>query len=324
MAPMANSASPSSTSDKLGVVVVSYNTRPLLDRCLRSVQAELRRDEGQAEVWVVDNASQDGSPDMVRQRYPDVRLLALDSNLGFAAANNRVLERWLARADGPRWWLLLNPDAELQSGALHQLVAALRADPQAAVAGPSLRYADGRFQHSAFRFPGLVQWWLDLFPVPRWYDSPINGRYRRQAYEAGRPFVVDFPLGACLLVSGSAAAQLGLLDPEYFMYCEEIDWCLRFRRAGYHCLCVPQAIVVHHAGASTRQAWGAMFVQLWRSRLLLVDKHWPLWQRPLVRGALAAGFRLRRLADALACRRGSLGAAECQRRAQAYRQIFAP
>ncbi len=327
---MANSASPSSTDplpdagSTLGVAIVSYNTRPLLERCLAALFAELDRGPWKAEVCVVDNASRDGSPETVAARYPGARLLALERNVGFAAANNRVLAGWQTNPVPHRFWLLLNPDAELQPHALEHLTAALAADPGAAVAGPQLCYADGRFQHSAFRFPGLLQWWFDLFPVARLYDSPLNGRYPRRAYERGDPFVVDFPLGACLLVSATAAARVGLLDADFFLYCEEIDWCLRFRQAGYHCLCVPQAHVVHHAGASTQQTREATFVQLWRSRLRLVDKHWPAWQRPISRGALAAGFRLRALADGLATRRGRLGAEERERRSRAYRAIFAP
>lgn len=321
---MVSNASPSSTSPSLGAVIVSYNTRELLDRCLRSLLAESARSGLRTEVWVVDNASSDGSAELVSQRYPELRLVALESNVGFAAASNIALGHWLASPDGPRWLLLLNPDVELLPGALTELVGALAADPHAGAAGPRLIYGDGRFQHSAFRFPSLRQWLLDLFPVARLYDSRWNGRYPRAAYERGRPFVVDFPLGACLLMDAQAVRRVGLLDTSFFMYCEEVDWCYRLQGAGYHSLCVPGALAIHHAGASTSQVRPAMFVQLWRSRLRFVEKHQPSWRRELTRRILWSAFQARALADAVAVQRGRLPPEERLQRRAAYAAIFAP
>ncbi len=288
----------------LGVVIVSFNTRDLLDACLSALAADLRvagfdaAELGAAgpgvEVWVVDNASTDGSAAMVAERHPWVQLDGLDENAGFTAANNRVLERWAAAPDRcPDWVLLLNPDTELRPGALAALVSALAAAPDVAVAGPRLVYPDGRFQHGAFRFPGIVQTWLDLFPVNRLVDSTLNGRYPRRVYARGRPFAVDFVLGACMLVRGAALRAVGPLDPGYFMYCEEIDWCRRFRAAGWRILCVPAAELIHHAGASTSQRRGLANAELWRSRRRYFRIHGSPAQRLLTGAIIRLGLARR-------------------------------
>jgi N-acetylglucosaminyl-diphospho-decaprenol L-rhamnosyltransferase len=308
----------------LGVVIVSFNTCTLLDRCLTSLGAEVARLGLSSETWVVDNASTDGSAEMVVAHHPWVRVEALASNLGFAAGNNRVLQRWLDEpAARPTWCLLLNPDTELRPGALEALIGALEPDVAAAVAGPALVYPDGRFQHGAFRFPGLAQTALDLFPIARLMDTRVNGRYPRQRYARGRAFAVDFTLGACMLVRAYAMARVGPLDEGFFMYCEEVDWARRFRDAGYRTLCVPSAVVVHHAGASTAQIRDAMFTALWRSRLRYFAKHASPARRALLVAVVRTGLVGQTLLDRYAVARGHLTAADRARRAAAYRAVLA-
>jgi hypothetical protein len=310
---------------ELGVVVVSYNTSELLDKCLASLESEMRELPLEAEVWVIDNASDDGSADMVRRKHPLAQVIELDENRGFAAANNVLLERWAATSGAaPRWVLALNPDTEVRPDAIAGLIGALEADAGAAIAGPRLEYPDGRLQHGAFRFPGLAQVLLDLFPVNRLTDTPLNGRYPAALYDSGRPFRVEFPLGACMLVRGSALEAVGALDDGFFMYSEEIDWSRRFSKAGYHALCVPGAVVVHHAGASTGQRRPEMLTQLWRSRLRYFEKHEPPLRRALLRSAVRAGLRLRLLADLLAVRRGRMTEAERAERAVALVSALRP
>lgn len=305
-------------------MIVSHDTWPLLDACLRSLRAALDHDGLSAEVWVVDSGSADGSAGLAAARHPWARVVDAGRNLGFTAANNRVLGPWIAGgAACPPWILLLNPDTEVAPGALGALAAALAADPRAAVAGPSLTYPDGRFQHAAFRFPGVIQTALDLWPVGRWMDSVANGRYPRAVYAAGRPFAVDAVLGACMLVRGTALRAVGALDEGFFLYCEELDWCRRFRAAGWRCLCVPRARVVHHGGASTGQVRAWSFAALWRSRRRYFALHGGRCQRLAVDGLIRLALAERAWRDRRAARAGRLTAGEAAARAAAYRAILA-
>lgn len=302
----------------LAIIVVSYNTRELLRACLGSVFASLSRSpEMNAGVWVVDNASADGSATMVRETFPDVRLLALAENLGFAGGNNLALRalgfqpagRELVRGgqlalpdepalrppEPPRHVLLLNSDTEVLGEALARLVTFLDQSPRAGACGPQLLYPDDRFQHGAFRFPGLAQTALDLFPPPGRFnaalmDSRLNGRYPRSLVEQGEPFVVDFVLGASLAVRGAAIRQAGLLDEGYFMYCEEMDWQQRLARTGWEVYCVPAARVVHHGAASTSQFRAAMFAALWQSRLRYFARYHGANTNRLLHALIRAGM----------------------------------
>ncbi len=305
---------------ELAIVIVSWNVRDLLAACLRSLFADLERWGGAAEVWVVDNASTDGTPEMVTRDFPAVRLIASPENLGFAAGNNLALREILAGDDPnaqrrtsnlepralnverqisngirhPSFIWLLNPDTEVLPGATLALVEALEARPGAGVAGAKLLYPDGSLQHAAFRFPGLLQLAFDLFPLPPClYDTRLNGRYPQRLYEGRTPFSVDHPLGAAMMVRTEAIRQVGLLDEGYRMYCEEIDWCWRMRKAGWRALCVPTAQVVHHAGRSTRQVPIPSFVNLWTSRARLYRRHHGPVCRRLARALVRLGMRRR-------------------------------
>jgi GT2 family glycosyltransferase len=236
--------------------------------------------EPDTEIVVVDNASADGSANAVRQAYPNVQLIDSAANLGFAGGTNLA-----ARHASGEFLLLLNPDARLEPGSLGSLVGLLEAEPRAAAAGPALRYPSGQTQASAFRFPGLTQICLDLFPVDRLYDSAVNGRVSVEV-----PTRVDHLLGACMLIRRTAWEEVGPLDEGYFMYLEEIDWCRRARARHWDIWYQPAAVAVHHAGAATRQQPDTMFAQLWRSRLRYYQRfHGPGYNR-LVRAVVRLGL----------------------------------
>ncbi|MCX7682559.1 MAG: glycosyltransferase family 2 protein [Anaerolineae bacterium] len=278
----------------LSVIIVSWNVRELLESCLRSLLADLALARVEAEVWVVDNASTDGTPEMVRRMFPEVKLLASSDNLGFVRGNNLALREILAAPAPPRYLWLLNPDTEVQPGATGALIAVLEDHPEAGAVGPALLYADGSLQHAAFRFPGLVHLAFDLFPLPaRLYDTPLNGRYPRRLYEAGKPFPVDHPLGAALMVRTQTVAEVGLLDEGFWMYCEEVDWCWRMHKAGWRIYCVPQARVIHHAGRSSGQVRLSSFVNLWTSRARLYALHHGPCKRALARLLVRLGMQQR-------------------------------
>ncbi len=254
----------------LSVVVVSWNVQGLLIECLKSVYGSLQGSGIAHEVFVVDNASADDSAEAVAARFPQAELIANSVNRGFAAANNQALKR----ANG-RLVVLLNPDTVVVDDALGVLMEFMQKTPTAGMCGPKLVYEDGSFQHSAFRFPSLCQALLDFVPLhPRLLGSRLNGRYPRSLYAAGQPFCIDHPLGACMTVRREAVAQAGGLDEQFFMYCEEVDWAMRIKRAGWQVYCVPAAEVVHYSARSTRQFRDEMFVALWRSRFRLFGKHY--------------------------------------------------
>ncbi|HSN74215.1 MAG TPA: glycosyltransferase family 2 protein [Anaerolineae bacterium] len=302
----------------LAVVIVSYNVKDLLYPCLESLFARLAGAPAlAAEVWVVDNASSDGSAAMVAAEFPSVCLLASPKNLGYSAGNNLALQAlgfaplgdearplsaypWAADVprsnNQPRHVWLLNPDTVVQEDAPAQLVRFVDQTPRAAACGAQLFYPDGSLQQGAFRFPDLAQLVLDFFPPPGrlnqpLLDSRLNGRYPGRLYEQGQPFTVDFVLGATLLVRSEALHQVGLLDEGYFMYCEEMDWQRRAQRAGWSIHCVPAARVTHVAGASSSQFRSRSFTALWQSRLRYFQRyHGPQFNRAAA-ALLRAGLR---------------------------------
>lgn len=278
----------------LAVIIVNWNVRDLLIPCLRSVEASLARaKEIQGHIWVVDNASTDGSVEVLRREFPHVHLITLEENIGFAAANNlalRAMGLLKGQEDSPLYErssrvlphptlpkppaslpdavLFLNPDTEVAPDAIPRLWSTLFAHPRTGVVGPRLEYGDGTHQHSGFRFPGLVQVFFDFFPLHgRLLVSRLNGRYSATLYRGRSPFPVDFLLGAAMLVRREVIEQVGAFDESYWLYCEEMDWAQRIRAAGWEIRVEPRARVVHYEGQSSRRFRGRAFVALWESRL---------------------------------------------------------
>lgn len=234
----------------VSVIIVSWNTRELLRQCLLSVEAGLDAEHA-AELWVVDNASQDGSAPMVRDEFPDVHLIANSENVGFARANNQAL-----RVAEGRHLLLLNSDCKVLDGAISGLVRFLDTHAQAGVAGCRLASGDGTTQRSAWRtFPTLVSvavggLWLDKLPL-------VNGRLAREERalaQAHAPAQVAHLLGACLLVRRQAMNEAGLLDEAFFMYLEETDWCRRIAAWGWGVWYVPGHTIIHYGQQSAALA----------------------------------------------------------------------
>lgn len=271
----------------LAVVIVSWNVREMLNKCLSSLREEIKRTKVQTAVWVVDNASRDNSVPMMRIQHDWVHLEASKENLGFVRGNNLILNRLLAR-DVPNFIWLLNPDTIVYPGALAKMLDFFTAHPRAGLIGPKLLNADGTLQGGAFRFPNAIQPFFDLGYAPqRLFYTRLNGRYPVAAYESGHPFRIDHPLGAAMMARGTAVQQVGKLDERFFMYCEEIDWAWRMRKAGWESWLVPEAVVTHHSGASTKQARPETTAHLWESRAHLYRKH----RGPLTRAIVTALVR---------------------------------
>lgn len=273
----------------LSVVVVSWNTRELLAACLGSLFAAPKP---ALEVWVVDNGSGDGSREMVARDFPAVRLIANADNLGFARANNQALER--ARG---RHVLLLNSDTRVVDDALARLVAFLDDHPEAGACGPRLLNADGSLQRSGRDFPGFGAAVLALIPLPRALRAALAPRVERRDPE--RLAEVEDLTGAALCVRRDALDEIGLLDPGFFFFGEDVDLCWRLERAGWKRFYVPEARIVHVlAGSHARRSARTRHLTQ-RAYVRLMRKHRP--------GAGAEAFA--RFVAALTATRAGLEAA---------------
>lgn len=279
----------------LAVVIVTWNVRDLALEALRSLYADLHTSGLSSQVWVVDSASADGTPEAIRAAFPQTCLIASPENLGFARANNLALREigfeQKPADELPAAVYLLNPDTITQMGATRSLYEALMARADAGLVGARLAYGDGRFQHSAFAFPGLRQLWAEFFPTPgRFIEGRFNGRYPRALYEQSAPFRVDCVLGATMMLRREVIQQTGLFDEQFFMYCEEIDWAWRIRKADWTIYCAPAARVTHLGGQSTGLVRPRAVIDLWTSRLRLYQKHYPAWKLALARRMVALGM----------------------------------
>jgi len=275
----------------LAIVIVSYNTKALLRACLRALPAACAGLDWHATV--VDNASTDGSPEMVAAEFPQVELVRSSENLGFARANNLALRR--ARA---RHLLLLNPDTEAEAGSLARLVEFLDDNPDAGACGPKLLNTDGSLQRNGARFPTLLREFLGVTGLRR-----LAMRRCEMALGYGREDFdvlceVDQLSGACLMVRAAAAEQVGLLDERFFMFYEEVEWCHRIKRAGWRIWYVPGARVVHHWMGSVRQESRAMTAALFRSQLLYYQKTGGPLHALAARGIMWMGLAKNRLIHA--------------------------
>ncbi len=254
----------------LSVVIVSWNSRNDLHRCLGSLQEP--RSEAKREIIVVDNDSSDGTVAYLQQEYPGVRVIANNTNRGFAAANNQAFA-----VAGGRYILLLNPDTLVHAGALDALVGFMDEHPEAAAAGPLLRNEDGTRQLTGVRFPSnwniLVEaLFLDrLFPGTR-----IFGRHKEAYADEREPREVEYVQGSCMIVRSDVVAKVGGLDEKFFMYFEEVDWCKRMRDAGWKVYVCPDAVITHFANAELGHYDERRLTHYHRSLVLFYRKHYSL------------------------------------------------
>ena len=229
----------------LSISIVSWNTKSHLRDCLRSVRARV---EGLTyEGFVVDNASTDGSPEMVGKEFPDVQLIANEQNRGFAAANNQALR--LAQG---RYVILLNPDTLVHRGALETMVRFMDGHPEAGAVGCRLLNGDGTLQRSTRRMPTFTTMLYDntllgKFAYFRRKVKDFKGKASEEVEE------VDATSGAALMIRRSLLDEIGLMDEGYFMFLEEVDLCRRIWAKGFRVYVVPQAVITHLGGESRRQ-----------------------------------------------------------------------
>jgi GT2 family glycosyltransferase len=256
----------------ISIVVVSYNTREMTLACLRSIGAQTR--EASHEVIVVDNASGDGSAAAIAAEFPEIHLIALEENIGFARANNLAAKRAIGRR-----LLLLNPDTVVVDGALDNLVAFAEERPRAGIWGGRTLFADGTLNPTSCwgrmtvwnllcRATGLTA----LFPRSELFNSETYGDWQRDSERE-----VDIVTGCLLLIDRELWERLGGFQARYFMYGEEADLCLRARKQGATPLLTPTATIVHYGSASDT---GNKAVSVAAARMTLIREHWsPLRRR---------------------------------------------
>lgn len=252
----------------LAIIIVSWNVRDLLERCITTVHASLAGSGIAYRIVVVDNASTDGTSAVLRARHPEVEAIDAGRNLGFAGGNNLALRRVLTwNGSCVRYVLLLNPDTEAVGDAIPTLVRYLEEHPDVAVVGPRLRYPDGTVQSSRRRFPTPGVFFWESTPLEwRWSDNPWAQRYRCADMPDDQEQTVDWLVGAALMVRRSAIEHAGLLDAGFVMYSEELEWQQRLRACG-RIVYLPSAEIIHHEGKSSAQVPTWRLMTFHRSRL---------------------------------------------------------
>ena len=271
----------------VSIVILNYNTRDELRTCLSALLVEgstsISGGPLETEVFVVDNASSDGSADMVAAEFAWVRLIRSPHNGGFANGNNQALR--LVSGDAI---LLLNPDSLLSRGRLAILHDALQRHPEAGMVGPKLLRPDGSMHLACrrsfptprvalFRMTGLSR----AFP-----RSPRFGCYNLTYVDPDWPIEVDSVCGACVLVRRGVLERVGLLDERFFMYGEDLDWCLRTRQAGWTVRYEPSIVVQHQHGASSRKRALRTNIHFFRAMDLFYRKHYVQRYHPLLTGVV--------------------------------------
>ena len=232
----------------LSIIIVNYNVKDLLRDCLQSLRPLIVNSEPLIEVFVVDNASKDGSVEMVGQEFPQVKLIASEKNLGFAKANNLALRQ----AQG-RLLLFLNPDTTVPAETLPEMIKLMEENPKVGVATCFIELASGGMDPDCHRgfptpwasfchFSGLVK----IFP-----RSKIFGQYHQTWKDLRQTHEVDSCCGAFMLVRREAMDGVGVWDEDFFFYGEDLDWCYRFREKGWKVVFYPHVKIIHHKGASS-------------------------------------------------------------------------
>ena len=272
----------------VSVVVVTYEGRELLRRCLSALAGD-EPHEATRELIVVDQASTDGTAEWLRVEHPEARLVPLELNVGFGAGNNRGA----AVAEG-RWLLLLNSDCFVDPGAIDELVRFGDATPQIGIVAPRLRFTDGRLQRSCRRFPSPYRIATEYLYLRKLApgSAVLNGFYCGDfAHDAPRR--VDWLTGACLLVRRELYERLGGFDESFFMYSEEVDLCRRALDLGFETWFDPAAGATHVWGGTTKRDPGPALRENVRSQLRYLDRHEGRSSAEAARGVMLAGLALR-------------------------------
>jgi len=275
----------------LGIVVVNWNTRDYLERCLQTIFAS--ESDFTFAVVVVDNASDDGSQAMVREKFPLVQLIACEENYGFPKGNNLGLQALgyhgvgAVADDAPRYALLLNPDTEVPPDSLYRMIQFMDAHPEIGIAGPNLLLPDGTLDKACRRgFPTPLVSFYHFSGLAKVF--PNNKRFARYNMSFADPddeLEVDSVVGAFMQVRKDCINAVGLMDETFFMYGEDLDWCYRIKATGWKVWYYAPVTVYHVKRAASRKNPKAQF-EFWRAMLIFYRKHFrvttPLWMHMLI------------------------------------------
>ncbi len=297
---------PSATTLDLSIILVNWNTCDLLDDCLTTIEQHVRRPH---EVFVVDNGSCDGSSDMVRARYPHVRLVTNGENRGFAQANNQAIRR-----SRGRYVLLLNTDTQLHDDSIDRLVGEMDDDPTVGIAGLQLLNADGSLQNSIANTPSL----LTELAKKSVLRLLVPNRFPGKEFQPSAPIEVESLIGACMMARSEMIRAVGVLDEDYFLFLEETDWSLRARKAGWKVVFYPRLSLYHLQGRSAAKAPQRARIEYWRSRYTFFRKHY----RGLEGAILQAGLIVELAVDIFWFGLMSCHSSRARRRLPVYTRIM--
>lgn len=256
---------------ELSIIIVSWQVKELLKKCLKSI--ERFAGDLDYEILVVDNASIDGTTTMVKKEFPQIKLIANSKNLGFAAANNQALK--IAQGN---YLLLLNPDTEILPGSLQKSLDFLKTKSKAGIIGCQILNPDKTRQPSVRRFPGFWPIFLIFLKLPKFFHFKSVDNYLAKNFDYNQTQTVDQVMGAFMLIKKEALAKIGYLEEKFFLWFEEVDFCLRAKEAGYEVYYFAAAQIVHYGGQSFDQQ--KLVKKQWRffvSALTYFHKHG--WRR---------------------------------------------
>jgi GT2 family glycosyltransferase len=253
----------------ISIIVVTWNAKRFVEECFGSLREETRGLS--TETIAVDNASTDGTADMIAERFPEVKLIRSTTNLGFPRGNVVAIH-----ASQPAQYVcLVNPDVRVLPGCFRKLMDYMEKHPEVGVVGPLTRNPDGTIQRSCMRSPSIWTAWCRALAIDRTILGrlPLFGGQMMMDFAHNRTRKVDVLNGAFMLIRRRAMDTVGLIDDRYFMYGDDIDWCLRFRKAGWQVAFDAEAEAIHYGGGTTAGAPVYFYVEMQKANLQYWEKH---------------------------------------------------
>lgn len=276
----------------LSISIVNYNNKECLAACLDSIYSHTP--DVSFEVTVVDNGSADGSTELVRRAYPQVRIIENSENRGFVKANNQGI-----RVSQGLYLLSLNNDTIIQNGTLAGLVRFMQEHPDVGVCGPKVLNQDGTFQRQCRRsFPTIsssLSYFLKLHKL--FPQNEFFGQYLMTHWDCDKAGEVDSVSGCCLMVRREVVEKVGVLDENFIMYGDDLDWCYRIKQAGWKVCYVPAVQIVHIGGQSSRRLSRRCIVLFYRAMAVFYRKHYASRHTFIVNSLVYAGIWLKAAAD---------------------------